>query len=212
MMEHAGDEADEQVLLQRFIQGDSLVFWAIWAPYQKELFSHCLRWMDGNREEAEDALHDASLKAWQHLPRYAQEHVNVKAWLLKLLYNHCIDMIRSCKRRHRLKHQMSTLSLSTPAWQPLVRESPEEVVSRQEVLQAVRHALDNLPPGLQDTAELRLVCDLPYNEIAIQLQISPENARKRVQQARAMLQTSLAEYRSGDTRDLASTHAAEAAA
>lgn len=212
MMDDAVEDAEEQTLLQRFIEGDRLAFWAIWARYQKELFSHSLRWMDGNREEAEDALSAASLKAWQHLSRYTQENINVKAWFLKLLHNHCIDIIRSFKRQDQLVRNLSLLSQSTSLHQCLVRESPEDVVNHQKVFQSIRHAIDNLPPGLQDTAELRLVCDLSYSDIARQLKISPETARKRMQHARAILQTSLAEYRCADPQDMSPRHTTASAA
>ena len=212
MIDCSVDDADEQILLQRLVQGDRLVFWAIWELYQKELFIYCLRWMGGNREEAEDALSAASIKAWQHLPRYAQENINVKAWLLKLLHNHCIDMIRSFKRQNQLVHKIGILSQSSPARHLMVRESPEDVINREDVLQGIRHAIDDLPQNLQATAELRLVCGWSYNEIATQLKISPENARKRAQQARAILQTSLAEYRCSDTQDVTSFHVTASAA
>lgn len=208
MMDSAAAGDNEQVLLHRLAQGDQPVFWAIWAPYRQELLPHCRRWMGGHREEAEDALSNAGLKAWHHLPTYAQECVNVKGWLMRLLHNHCIDMVRTLKRQDQVIQKMTTRSHAQPACQPLIGESPEEVASRHEVLQGVRQALASLPPSLQDTAELRLVCDLSYREIADQLHISPENARKRMQQARAILQTSLAQYRSGKMPDVSSVSTA----
>ena len=186
------DEADEQVLLQRLAQGDQIAFWAIWTLYRKDLFAYCLRWMGGNREEAEDALSSASLKAWKYLPAHAQDIVNVKAWLLCLLRNHCIDIRRALKRHEHVTQKMHTLPNARLAWQPFECDSPEDVVSRQEFLQDVRYAIDDLPPRLHETAEFRLVRDLSYREIATQLNLSTENARKRAQQARSILRIALA--------------------
>jgi RNA polymerase sigma factor (sigma-70 family) len=186
------DEADEQVLLQRLAQGDQIAFWAIWTLYRKDLFAYCLRWMGGNREEAEDALSSASLKAWKYLPAHAQDIVNVKAWLLFLLRNHCIDMRRALKRHEQVTQKMRTLPNARLAWQPFECGSPEDVVSRQEFLQDVRYAIDDLPLRLHETAEFRLVRNLSYREIATQLNLSTENARKRVQQARSILRMALA--------------------
>ena len=187
------DDADEQALLQRLAQGDQLAFWAIWTPYRKDLFAYCLRWMGGNREEAEDALSSACLKAWEHLPAHAQDIVNVKAWLFRLLRNHCIDIRRALKRHEHVRQKMHTLPNTRPAWQSCACDSPEDVVSRQELLQDVRYAIDDLPLGLHATTELRLVRDLSYREIATQLNLSTENARKRAQQARSILRMALAE-------------------
>ena len=60
------------------------------------------------------------------------------------------------------------------------------------MLQGIRRAIGDLPPRLHQTVELRLLRGLSYREIAVQLNVSPANARKRVQQGRTMLQTFLA--------------------
>lgn len=187
------DEADEQCLLQRLAQGDELAFWAIWMRYREEFFSRCLRWMGGNREEAEDALSSASLRALKYLSAHAQEIINVKGWLIRLLYNHCMTIRKTRKQHDHIMQNISTRANPKPAWQAIVCESAEEMASRQQILQDVHYAIGNLPPHLHDTAELRLVCGLSYREIATQLNLSPENARKRMQQARSILQTSLVE-------------------
>lgn len=192
-MDIPADDADAQLWLQRLARGDRRAFWAIWMSYQEELFCCCLRWMGGDREEAEDALSSASLKAWQHLPACAEDIVHVKGWLSRLLYNHCMSIRQTRKRHALLMQKISTQP--APALQPSECESPEDVMSRQEMLQDVHYAMDNLPPRLHVTAELRLVRNLTYREIASQLNLSPENARKRVQEARAILRTSL--FRSG---------------
>jgi RNA polymerase sigma-70 factor (ECF subfamily) len=185
------DEADVELLLQRLARGDKLAFWAIWMRYREEFFSFCLHWMGGNREDAEDALSSACLKALQHLPDYAEDIVNVKGWLIRLLHNHCMSIRQTLRRHDDIMQKISTLSSPTPEWHSIGGESPEEVVSRQEILQDVHHAIGNLPPRLHDTAKLRLVRDLSYREIATQLNLSPENARKRMEQARTLLRLSL---------------------
>lgn len=194
------DEVDERLLLQRLAQGDRRAFWSIWMRHQEELFSRCLHWLGGNRAEAEDALSSASLKAWKHLPAHAQDIVNVKGWLIRLLYNHCIDIRRTLKRHHHIVQGMTTLPHPRLEWQPPAGELPEEIVSYQEALQDVRYAIDSLPHALHETVELRFFHDLSYREIAIQLNLSPENARKRVQKARSFLRASLTENCSSDHR------------
>ena len=69
---------------------------------------------------------------------------------------------------------------------------------QQELLQDVRHAIDNLPPALHQIVELRFGRDMSYSEISVQFNLSPENTRKRVQQARSILRASCVEARSGD--------------
>ena len=105
----AAGDADEQVLLERLAKGDKRAFWVIWLRYRQEFYAHCLHWMGGNREEAEDALSSASLRALKYLSVHAPAIVNVKAWLLRLLYNHCMSLRRRAKRRGQLLQQRRRL-------------------------------------------------------------------------------------------------------
>jgi RNA polymerase sigma factor (sigma-70 family) len=184
------EEPDERVLLQRLAQGDRAAFWEIWATYREQRFSNCLYWMDGSREDAEDALSSASLKAWVHMPAYAPKITHVKSWLMALLHNHCMDIRRALKRQDHNVQKLTALDRGSIGRHSLRGASPEELVSHQELLQDVRHAIDNLPPALHQMVELRFGRDMSYSEISAQFHLSPENARKRVQQARSILRAS----------------------
>ena len=187
----AADDADEQALLERLAQGDKMAFWVIWMRYRQEFYAHCLSWMGGDREEAEDALSSASLRALKYLAVHAPNIVNIKAWLLRLLYNHCMSIRRAAKRRDQLLQKADAFAEPGPEWRDTAGKSPEEIVSRREMLLGIRRAIGDLPPRLHQTVELRLLRDLSYREIAVRLNVSPANARKRVQQGRLMLQTLL---------------------
>lgn len=67
-------------------------FWRQWEQYRDELYRCCLKWMNGNRIDAEDALSCAMLKAWEKAQKYVGEIANFKAWLIRLTYNLCIDI------------------------------------------------------------------------------------------------------------------------
>lgn len=68
------------------------VLWLLWQQYQDHLYRCCLKWMNGNRTEAEDALSRAKLKAWEKMQKLAKKIVNLKAWLTRLTHNFCIDI------------------------------------------------------------------------------------------------------------------------
>ena len=100
--EQNAERAEEaRSLLRCFAEGDSTAFWKLWEGYRKHLFGVCLRQMGGNREEAEDALSRAMLKALERLPFYAREVTNPKAWLTRLIRNLCLDIHRERERRAR---------------------------------------------------------------------------------------------------------------
>jgi RNA polymerase sigma-70 factor (ECF subfamily) len=48
-------------------------FWQLWQQNQTYLYRCCLKWMNGNRIDAEEALSQAMFKAWEKLPDHAEK-------------------------------------------------------------------------------------------------------------------------------------------
>ena len=186
-------------LLQYLAQGDTTTFWKLWEYDRETLLSRrCLQWMGGNQAEAEDALSSACLKAWQKLPAYAHDISNIKGWLLQLLHNHCMDIHREHTRHDRtveFTDDYNTRDIEGDAMQ--APESPENAVLRRETNTAIQRALAHLPARLREPAMLRFCHELSHRDIAAQLCLTPETARKRIQQARALLQEELRAYLDG---------------
>jgi RNA polymerase sigma factor (sigma-70 family) len=153
--------------------------------------------MDGNRADAEDALSSASLKAWRGLAAGAHEIANVKAWLLRLLYNLCMDMRKSHDRRSAIQRVDTGAGVGEEEAVVPVQESAEAAALRREMELCIHHAIDNLPPRLRAASRLSLLHGMPPRDIAVQLNLGPDNVRKRLQQARAMLQKQLTAYLDG---------------
>lgn len=185
----------EQMLLHRIAQGDADAFWTLWERYASaSLASHCLRWMGGNREDAEDALSSASVRALQYLPLHAHKIKNIKAWLTRLLYNHCMTL-QKARRRH-LHYVWSTENVEDTA--PGACRSPhttaEETLLLEERSMYILHGIRTLPPRLREPVILYFYGDMSQHDIATRLHLSPANVRKRLQHARAKLRTQLTSY------------------
>jgi RNA polymerase sigma-70 factor (ECF subfamily) len=69
------------------------VFWSQWQEHQDYLYRCCLKHL-GNPTDTQDALSEAMLKAWDKIRTTAQPIQNIKAWLMKPTYHHCIDIQR----------------------------------------------------------------------------------------------------------------------
>lgn len=176
-------------------QEDPQVFWNVWEYYRDDLLTRfCLRWMDGNREEAEDALSSASLRACRYWPTYARDLMNVRAWLIRLLYNHCMNLRKASRRQRQFVQPDEAVSAKTSKESPPVEESLEAAMLQHEMHAYLYQAIATLPGRLQEPLWLYLQEELAPRDIARQLNLSPENVRKRLQQARAMLRTRLAYY------------------
>jgi RNA polymerase sigma factor (sigma-70 family) len=193
--------ADEPLAtqLRHVANGDSAAFWRLWEEHEKYLYRICLHQLGGVQEEAEDALGVLMVKLLEQLPRYADRIQNLKAWLTRITYNLCIDIRRERNRTWNLENVDELTATGSPALLSS-SESPEEATLRRERRRYIDRAIDDLALKLRVPFLLHHLYDLPYNKIATRLAISPENARKRGQLARSILQDRLKQDLAGSTR------------
>jgi len=176
----------ERALLDSLGDGDETAFWTLWEQYQRHLYAVCLRQMNGAHFDAADAVSRSMLVAQAKLPAYAAHIENLEAWLTRLTCNICLDMHR--ERQRALQGRVSldeTITGDEPALS--CSHSPEDDYLACEVRKIVALAIGELPTALRDAAQLRFVQETSYPVMARMLSITVENARKRVQQARAIL-------------------------
>lgn len=181
--------------MRRLDQGDIIAFWELWEYYKTTLFLRlCLRWMGGNREDAEDALSGASIKAWCYFTRHAHEINNVKAWLARLLYNHCMNMHKSNQKdRHCTSFYWPTSHPAEVSGSP-VQAPPEEAFLRCEMQMYLRSRVNQLPQSLRDPLVLYFFGNMAQRDIAAHLNLSYEVVRKRLQHARTVLCEQMTPY------------------
>ena len=86
-------------LLDRARAGDGEAFRELVAPYQRELHVHCYR-MLGSVQDAEDALQDTLLSAWQGLAGF-EGRASLRTWLYRGATSRGLDARRSARRRPR---------------------------------------------------------------------------------------------------------------
>ena len=84
-------------LLARAQAGDGEAFGQLVGPYQRELQVYCYRFL-GSVADAEDALQDTLLSAWQGLAGF-EGRASVRTWLYRVATSRCLDALRSARRR-----------------------------------------------------------------------------------------------------------------
>jgi RNA polymerase sigma factor (sigma-70 family) len=194
------DEESSELQLQYLAGGDFVAFWQLWQRHEKYLYRVCLQNLGGVQEEAEDALSRLLIKLWDSLPRHAGGIKNLRAWLTRSAYNLCIDIHRERKQTLHTKRLEDVIGRDDTS---LLHssESPEEDALRREIHHYLYQSVTKLAPELRIPFLLHFLHDIPYGEIAAQLSITPENARKRSQMARQVLRDRLKNYLTGSTGD-----------
>ena len=95
-MESPSTATDAQ-LVAATLSGSLAAFEALVLRHQDRLYLQALRYMRA-KEEAQDALQDAFLKAFNQLENL-QEHSRFPSWLSQILRNICLNRLRDNRRR-----------------------------------------------------------------------------------------------------------------
>ena len=191
----AGDDLDAAKV------GDRQAFDRLIAPYRGELLAHCYR-MLGSVHDADDALQNTLLRAWQGLPRFAGRS-SLRTWLYKIATNACFALIERNGRQHLPvdpsgpDHAWSA-SAGDPAWlEPFPHElddswSPATVVERRESMElAFVTAFQRLPSKERAVLLLRDVLGFTANETATVLDTSVAAVTSRLQRGRGKVRGQL---------------------
>ncbi|HET7208981.1 MAG TPA: sigma-70 family RNA polymerase sigma factor [Terriglobales bacterium] len=194
------DAADDVTLVHAAKQGDMAAFGELVHRHTPLIFRvamHVLR----SREDAEDVVQDAFLKAWQNLPAF-EERARFSTWLTRIAVNTALMKLRSLR--------LTPVSLDLDAdesgtsgdkvadWKP----NPEELYSQAELREILQRALKSLPYGYRVVFLLRDVEGLSLVETAEMLGLTVSNVKARLFRARLKLREQLSRYfeRTGNAR------------
>ena len=125
-------------LISRARAGDGDAFRELTEPHCRELQVHCYR-MLGSFQDAEDALQDTLLSAWQGLGGF-QGRASLRTWLYRIATNRCLNARRSASRRLAQEWNI-------PGVEPPEPTRLGEVVWLQPFPDALLAELVDLPPG-----------------------------------------------------------------
>jgi len=128
------------------------------------------------REDAEDAIQDALLKAYQNLNRYSRD-LSFKGWWFAIIRNCCLDLLR----RRQVRAAVVAVD---PSERPSTGRSAHEDFVRKD---ALTWALHQLSAAHREVLELRYFGDCSYAEIATVLGIAEGTVMSRLHAARKAL-------------------------
>jgi RNA polymerase sigma-70 factor, ECF subfamily len=112
-----------------------------------------------NREEAEDAVQEVFIRLWK-MGDKADSYDSIEALVTTMLKNHCIDLLRSRKRR--MTEESGKQVLSIPG-----DHSPFEILDKKESEEIIARLINRLPDNGRQVVRLREIEGLSYEEIAV---------------------------------------------
>src|SRR6266566_1930449 len=191
-------------LISRARAGDGDAFRELTEPHRRELQVHCYR-MLGSFQDAEDALQDTLLAAWQGLGGF-EGRASLRTWLYRIATNRCLNTLRSASRRPAREWDVPGVEWPEPTrlgeivWlQPFpdallegavgVPPGPEARYEQAEAISlAFVTALQALPPRQVAVLILRDVLGFHASEVAGMLDSTVESVNSALKRARASLQ------------------------
>ena len=170
----AGDV--DHLVVARARRGDHRAFAQIVDHYDHRLRGLAFRLL-GDRDRMDDVLQEAYVKAFRALPRFKGESA-LGTWLYRIVYNACIDDLRSRKAAVSLDDGGDGPERADP------RPGPADIAVERGDLAA---ALDTLPPDQRAAVLLVDAYGLDYDEAADVLGVATGTIGSRLSRARAAL-------------------------
>lgn len=164
------------------------LFWENWLQHEAYLYRCCLRWLKYNHSYCEELMHRGMLKAYDKFAEYSDRILFMRGWLRQLLFRLYLDQCR--QQQH---HWVSLETLET-AFSTEESASPWAIATGWEMEGHLARLTKELPPPLYQAFCLRFYEEQSYEAISQTLNITPCNARKRVQLAKQHLKRLLTPY------------------
>lgn len=172
----------EKEMVERCRQGDNAARKQLYEQYAGLLMAVCVRY-SGDRDTAQDILHDGFLKAFRSFDRFQYKgEGSLRAWLTRIMVNGALEQLR----KQSLMNE-----------QP-IEELPEDIED-EESLELVPEAelmrfIAELPAGYRTVFNLYVFEDKSHKEIADLLGITDHTSSSQLFRAKKMLQQKVSAY------------------
>jgi RNA polymerase sigma-70 factor (ECF subfamily) len=169
---------DELSVAMRFADGDCRAFEHLLAVYWRPILALSTRLLHDS-EAADDVAQETFLRVW--INRAEIQPGQLRAYIFRVARNLVIDETR--------KRGVRAQAIGMPL--PI---RPDQLAERAEQHDAIRHALDALPPRRRDAFILAYLHELSYKEAADVLGVSVATVKNHVSTALVDLRRALAEH------------------
>ncbi len=179
---------EDEVLIERFQNGDIRAFDEIVRRYKDPLLNFVYRFL-GNRTESEDIVQETFLRVFKNKHAY-RKVAKFSTWIYTIAGNLAKTELR--KRKKRNLFSISDIGYEDKDYEISDESlSPEKEVNSTMYDEIIQKEIQNLSPKFREVIILRDVQELSYEEISKIIKIPIGTVKSRVNRARLRLQERL---------------------
>lgn len=165
---------DLTLLMNQAAKGDQKAFGQLVQQISGYLYSLCYKFL-GSEALAEDAMQEVLIKLWKTAPSW-EAKAQVKTFVYRIAYNHCLDVLRSQKKVVELADEHA------------VEPTQVEKLYEQEREDYLKKQLEALPENQKLAVTLFYYEDMKQTEIAEVMQMSVKGVESLLSRAKKKLQ------------------------
>ncbi|MCX5643034.1 MAG: sigma-70 family RNA polymerase sigma factor [Candidatus Omnitrophica bacterium] len=189
-------EKKEEKLISRAQNGDREAFEILLKKYEARTYSSAYRIL-GNRSDAADVLQEASISAFQALPKFSGRST-FGTWFYRIAINLCLLKLRKQKEAPISLESMTTIRKDDGAEQPFEitdwSHNPAASLANTELRELLEKKIAGLPDIYRTPFVLYEIEDLPVKDVARILKISESAVKTRLHRSRSLLREKLSHY------------------
>ena len=174
----------KEALIRKAIAKDPGAIEALYDFYAPALLSVCFRYC-GNKDDAEDILHDGFIKIIQHIQNFkVRSDGSLEAWMRRIMVNTALNFLRSRQKEKSfidIDPILERIDLHDEE-----EPDPEEIylqVDREQILELIC----SLPSGYRTVFNLYVFEQYGHREIAELLGCTENTSKSQLSKARGLL-------------------------
>lgn len=198
-IEAQAEPIDDLELVHASKNGDVAAFEQLVKRYDRRLL-RIAQHVTHNREDSQDAVQEAFLKAYQNLGQF-REDSQFSTWLIRITVNQSLMKLRKQRTMKEVsldedfETEGSVFPLEVADWAP----NPEQRYRASELRKILSRTLEQLRPPLRAVFVLRDIDGLSIDQTAAVLNLTHTAVKARLWRARLQLRDRLNKYFSTQT-------------
>ena len=179
------DNDVDQVLVERFRNGDREAFTTLMVRYQRPIYNAAF-WIVRSAEDARDIAQSVFLRVAERLDEFDGSH-KFFSWIYRIAVNESLNLLRRNGHEEPLDDEIEL---------PGGSDDPESQARDAERSRHIQRALLTMSAMDRTVIVLRHFSECSYQEIARVLDVDEKTVKSRLFEARRRLRELLTEYRS----------------